>query len=251
MSSNNTGLSPSKPRISVVVTDIDNTLFDWVDVWYRSFYAMLTRLVSDSGVSREELEREFRAIHQAHGTSEYAFSIEELPSLRTRHPAGDLAVHYRAAIDAYRDARRASLTLYSGVMDTLKQLKAAGCLVIGYTESMAYYSNYRLRRLKLDGVLDYLYSPADHDLPNGLTPEQIRKYPAERYALHHTIHRHTPKGALKPEPAVLRRILRDLNVNAAETIYVGDSLTKDIVMAQQADVIDVFAAYGVTHDSER
>ncbi|MBI4589937.1 MAG: HAD family hydrolase [Candidatus Rokubacteria bacterium] len=240
----------NRPPVSVLVTDLDNTLFDWVDIWYRCFNAMLTRLVEDSGVSREQLLLEFRQVHQRHATSEYAFAIQELPSLLARHPGEDLVERYHAAIDAYRQERRTSLRLYTGVMDTLSQIRAAGAIVIGYTESMAYYSNYRLRRLSLDGVLDYLYSPADHDLPGGLTPAQIRAYPASSYELRRTVHRHTPRGVLKPDPAVLVGILADVGANLDETIYVGDNLMKDVVMAKHAGVTDVWARYGVAHERE-
>ncbi len=27
----------NKRAISVVITDLDNTLYDWVDLWYKSF----------------------------------------------------------------------------------------------------------------------------------------------------------------------------------------------------------------------
>jgi FMN phosphatase YigB (HAD superfamily) len=67
--------------ISMVVTDVDNTLFDWVDVWYRSFSAMLEETVRITGVPREHLVREIKNVHQRHGTSEYAFVLSELPSV--------------------------------------------------------------------------------------------------------------------------------------------------------------------------
>jgi FMN phosphatase YigB (HAD superfamily) len=236
-------------RITTIVTDLDNTLFDWVSMWYQSFDAMLVELEKESGIPRTQLQSEFREIHQRHGTSEYAFSIEELPSLKQRYPGLDLAERFVASIDAYRAARRASLRLYPTVKETLRSLKASGCLVIAYTESMAYYSNYRIRRLGLDGLIDFLYSPEDHDLPKGLTAEQIRKYPTAAYQLNWTIHRHTPKGVLKPSADVLLSILREVHANPIETIYVGDSLMKDVVMAQQAGVADVFAGYGVVHDT--
>jgi phosphoglycolate phosphatase-like HAD superfamily hydrolase len=153
-------VSDKRPKINVVVTDLDNTLFDWVEIWSRSFDAMLRRLANDSGIERARLEQEFRVIHQKYGTSEYAFSIEELPSLVAKHRGENLAKRYEAAIDDYRKARRSAMHLYSGVFDTLMAIRSAGCLIVGYTESMAYYSNYRMRRLKLDGLLDYLYSPA-------------------------------------------------------------------------------------------
>ena len=42
-----------KKAVSVVTTDLDDTLFDWVNIWDGSFIAMLDRLSHDSGVDEE------------------------------------------------------------------------------------------------------------------------------------------------------------------------------------------------------
>ena len=236
--------SSARPAVSVLVTDMDNTLFDWLGMWEAAFGAMLERLTTHSGVPRETLEEEFFALHQRHGTTEYAFAIQELPSLRARHPPAELPARYAAAIEAYRAMRRRTLALYPGVLDTLRTIRAAGALVIAYTESRAYYADYRVRTLGLDGALDYLYSLPDHALPEGTTPSQIRRYPPEHYRLRRTVHRHTREGAWKPDASVLLEILRDVGADPRRAVYVGDSLVKDVAMAQAASVVDVFARYG-------
>jgi len=236
----------ARSSATVLVTDMDNTLFDWLGMWQAAFGAMLEHLIADSGVPRATLEAEFFAIHQRHGTTEYAFAIQELPSLRARHApdAEDLPGRYAAAIDAYRVMRRRTLALYPGVRETLRAVRAAGALVIAYTESRAYYADYRVRTLELDGALDYLYSLPDHALPEGVTASQIRRYPPEHYRLRSTVARHTREGTWKPDASVLRDILSDVGAEPAEAVYVGDSLIKDVTMAQAAGVLDVFARYG-------
>ena len=186
----------NRKRISLVITDLDNTLFDWFAQWYYAFDALLNRLAEDSGISKETLIPEIKKIHQTHGTAEYAFLIEEIPSIRAKFPDEDLVKRFDEAIHAHRRARKAHLRLNTGVLATLQILREKGCLIVGYTESMGFYTNYRIRQLGLDGVLDYLYSPPDHDLPPGMTPEQVRKYPAAHYKLKRTKHNYTPKGEL-------------------------------------------------------
>jgi FMN phosphatase YigB (HAD superfamily) len=231
-------------RISVLITDVDNTLYDWVDSWYHSFSAMLRVLVEQSGVPQETLEREIRVIHRGHGTSEYAFLIEELPSLQKQHPDADLAELYRSAVRAYRQAGDESLRLYPTVLETLWAIKEQGSLIVAYTESMAFYTAYKLRNLGLDGVIDYLYSPPDHDLPAGFSADQAHKYPLEMYELKATIHRHTPRGMTKPSAAILQEIIRDLGASPDSVLYVGDSLMKDIPMAKDVGVYSALARYG-------
>jgi 3-hydroxyisobutyrate dehydrogenase-like beta-hydroxyacid dehydrogenase len=38
---------------------------------------------------------------------------------------------------------------------------------------MAIYSNYRVRRLGLDGVFDFMFSPRDHDIPESISVEDL------------------------------------------------------------------------------
>lgn len=237
-----------KQGISVVIMDLDNTLYDWVDIWYKSFKAMLDRLVQDSGISEETLINEFKEVHERHQTAEYAFSIEELPSLKSKYPGQDLVGVFQGAIDDYRAARKAALRLYPTVMETLETLKDKGCLLVGYTESMSFYTNYRMRNLGLDRIIDYLRTPPDHELPAGLTPGQIRSNPDEYYQLKRTVHRDLAKGSIKPNPRVLLEIIGDVGAGLEETIYVGDSLMKDVQMAQKAGVTDVWAKYGVAQN---
>jgi phosphoglycolate phosphatase len=91
---------------SVVVTDVDNTLFDWFGVWHDTFRAMLDEIVRVSGVPEMELFPEIREIHREHGTSEYAFLIESMPSLKQRFPNDNLLEKFSPAIKAFRETRR-------------------------------------------------------------------------------------------------------------------------------------------------
>jgi phosphoglycolate phosphatase-like HAD superfamily hydrolase len=233
----------TKPLITTLVLDLDNTLWDWVEIWYQSFSAMLRTMSDTSGIPDAELRPHIRAVHQRHGTAEYAFLLDELDVLPCP-PEQTRAEAYVEAVEAYRSARRAALALYPGVAETLDTINAAGCRVLAYTESMAFYTNYRIRKLDLDGRIHVVYSPADHDLPRGLSEEQVRKYPKDHYELKHTTQQHTPAGEKKPNPAILRSIMRDAGADPKATAFVGDSLMKDIAMAQDCGIMDVHAEYG-------
>ena len=77
-----------------------------------------------------------------------------------------------------------------------------------------------------------------------MTREQIRKYPAAHYELKFTKHSPTPKGSLKPDAAVLQAIIDKVGGAPEECVYIGDSLVKDVPMAQEVGVTDVWAKYG-------
>jgi phosphoglycolate phosphatase len=234
-----------RPRITTVITDLDNTLYDWMGMWGAAFGAMLRVLVERSGVPQSVIEADARVVHQQHGTTEYAFLIQMLPCLQQKHPGEDLREIYGDAVRAFRTSRARSLRLFPSVLETLATLRSKGCFVVGYTDSRAFYAGYRARKLGLDGLLDYLYSPPDHAVPADTNVETIRSQPREAYEFQKTVHRLLPEGEVKPNAKVLADIIEGIGGTPERTIYVGDSPTKDIAMAQEAGVADVFARYGV------
>jgi len=232
---------------TALITDLDTTLFDWVDLWFNCFSAMLDCIVKISGIPKEQLVPEIAAIHRKYGTSEYSFLIEEIPSLTHMLDGRPATKVFAEAIEAYRVERRKHLNLFPTVAETLLKIKGRGTRVIGYTESMGFYSNYRARRLGLDGVLDYMFCPEDHVLPEGLSAEDLRRYPSQHYSLRYTTQKYTPKGSKKPDAVVLGAIVSELKLNKSECVYLGDSLMKDVPMAIECGIEDVWAKYGEAH----
>ncbi|MFA0554486.1 HAD family hydrolase [Vibrio sp. 10N.222.55.A1] len=144
-----------KSRKTVLITDLDNTLFDWFDMWYASNSVMYAKVSEISGVGLETLLPEVKAVHQKHGTAEYAFVLESLPSLQKKY--GDRHSINEAlddAIHAFRSSRKRHLKLYPSVQATLATLKDKGVLLVAYTESKSYYTSYRLKKLVFDFMLD-------------------------------------------------------------------------------------------------
>jgi phosphoglycolate phosphatase len=225
---------------TTLISDFDNTLYDWFRVWHLSFSAMLAEIKRISGVSDSVLIPEIRQIHQQYGTSEFSYLLEELPCLKAAFPGQDLLKVFDDAVHAYRSARKANLELYPGVIDTLSRLRSQGVLIVLYTDSLAYYTNYRVRRLELDSLVDFVFSPPDHELPPGSASYTEN----EDAKLLHAKHVYLPKGVRKPDPTALLDIVKDIGRTPPECIYLGDSLKNDITMAQDAHVEDVHAEYG-------
>lgn len=230
--------------VSILITDLDNTIWDWVAIWYHPFRAMLNVVLTISGLDEDDLLMEIKQVFTHYGTTEYSHLLQELPSLQQRYPGEDLASIFSEAINAYRKTRREVIGLYPDVIRTLTEIRQRGVCVVAYTESRAFYTGYRIRKTGLDGVIDIIYSPKDHSFPKGVSREEMRIGDPTDYNLNTTVHRFTPAEVIKPNAAVLLSILDDLDIDPENAIYLGDSLYKDIVMAQSINVRDVHAAYG-------
>lgn len=184
-----------------------------------------------------------------HGTSEYAFLLESLPSLKPFIKDKTAQEVFGSAIYAFRKARKNELKLYPGVADSLLRIKGSGARLAIYTESQSFYSFYRLKRLGLDGVVDRIYTPPDHDLPDHFIQRGGRHYGRDYYHLRYTEHRHTPAGELKPNPQLLSQIITDFGATKDQVVYIGDSRQKDIAMAEDAGVEYAWASYGEAQET--
>ena len=235
-----------KQAKSVLITDLDNTLFDWFDIWCATFKPLLEKTSEVSGIDRKILIDEIRPIHQKHGTAEYAFVLEEIPSLLKKYGNRErILSEFSEAIHAARSNRIKHLKLYKGVYDTLAELRSKRVRVIAYTESKEWYTKFRLKRLGLDFFIEKVYSPGDHvKLP-------IDDSKRTDIVFDNIEFRKTPKDELKPNPKLLLDIIKDAGVDKDECVYIGDSEIKDIDMAHEAGVSSVFAKYGTSHFEER
>ena len=84
-----------------------------------------------------------------------------------------------------------------------------------------------------------------------MTVADLRTLPPASYqGFSATVHHQVPAGLTKPNLAVLQSILEDQSCDVEQAVYLGDSLMKDIAMAQSAGVLDVHATYGVQNRPE-
>jgi len=228
---------------SVLIIDVDNTLFDWVRFWRASFGALVDSILASApGLDRQRLLEEIRRIHRRVGTSEYAFILQDLRPVTGEFGIGP--AEEQRAIQAYRDARALTLELYPGVRDTLLAVKAQNGRIVGFTESTGYHTADRLAKLGLDGVVDAIYSPPDYSIPQSVDITRIRTREPSEYHLKRTRHELVPGGFKKPDAVLLGSIMAREEVRPADAVYVGDSISRDVAMAQRASVLDVYAEYG-------
>lgn len=240
-----------KKRINFVVTDLDDTIWDWLSMWHESFEPYIIRISQEFNIDLDELKNDFKKLHQKYKTSEASFIYHELNSipseekLKIEEPL--TSGNRKGILHEYYSKKRQNLFLHDGVFRTLKEIKDKGAVVVGFTESNAFFTKYRIKHLNLDGLFDYIYAPTDFDVPQSV----YRHYSEEYWEPEFTEFRYLSRETRKPAPEILEIILRDLKANKEHAIYIGDKLDKDIFMANQASIRSVYAKYGHKIDSEQ
>jgi FMN phosphatase YigB (HAD superfamily) len=232
-------------RPTLLVTDLDNTLYDWVTFFARAFQAMVVELETLLGVSEDQLLTEFKAVHERYGSSEQPFAVFDLPAVKSSYPGAsrrELRECLAPALLAFNATRDRELALYPGVQDTLETLRAAGVTIVGHTEATAANAYYRVTKLRINGYFKHLYVAAGKPVRH---PDPSR---AASLAPPRGLVTQLPNSERKPNPSVLIDICRREGIPTTRTVYVGDSLTKDIGMALAAGTIAAWARYGLEYD---
>lgn len=238
------------PTIKLVITDLDNTIYNWVDFYVPSFLAMIHELSHLTKIDEEDIKASFKKIHERYKTTEYAFAIQELDILAEKNRGLTLCEilnKYDSAIKAFRKTRKKTLHLYTGVKETLPELRNQGKRIIALTDTLMFYAVHRIKYLGIEDLYDGIFAPADHGFPYQTNPKDFRFYnEAEKYETKIPIKVEMDPSIRKPNPKILFTIIEKFKVEPRQVVYIGDSLSRDILMAQKCGVHDVLAKYG--HD---
>jgi phosphoglycolate phosphatase-like HAD superfamily hydrolase len=227
-----------KTKISLVVTDLDNTVYDWVSAFVPAFYEMVGEASKILGVSEDVLLDNLRAVHQKHGNSEHPFALLETKSVgafRQTHPESDPRILLDPAFHAFSRVHKYTLKLYEGVLSALQRLRQHQIPIVAYTDAMVGNCLFRLDLLKLTEYFSALYAP------NHFEPSINSSFEAG------FVHLLDPKDK-KPNPKTLLDICSEFSVAPDETLYIGDSVARDIYMASNAQVNAAWAEYGTIYD---
>ena len=237
----------SKPLIGLLITDLDNTLYDWVTYFASTFVPFVDEASTLLHVSKERLLDDFREVHRRHQDMEHPFALLETATVQEKMGTLDRQERRRRlerAFVKFNELRKTALHLYPGVEDALQRIKETGCTVVGLTEATVPNAAFRLKFLGLDRFLTRLYAIE----PSGAGhPDPARR---AAYIRVEQLIRVIPKSARKPNPKVLVAISKEFGADARQMVYVGDSLSKDVGMAKAASVWAVWARYGGRYNQE-
>ena len=95
----------------LIITDLDNTLYNWVDYFAPSFRGMVHALSKKSGVEEDLLIQEFRHVYNRHRSIEYSFSVQELNVFKDKS-SEEIQELIKTAKGAFSRVRGKKLELY-------------------------------------------------------------------------------------------------------------------------------------------
>ena len=233
------------PRFRAVVSDLDNTLYSWVDYIVPSLEAMVDSLVQTTGLPRVRIVQSLKAVYAKYESNEYPFAIQESDIFRPYE--ADFESFNALVLDparrAFKAARERYLRPYPGVRETLDEMRGRGLKVVGLTDAPRNAAELRMKHLRLDGHFDALYTLPGYPVPENVDPEIRRKEREGHYRSKTPVYE-LPRDAEKPSASGLRRILADLRLDPADVVYVGDNVKKDMPVARACGAVGVWAEYG-------
>jgi FMN phosphatase YigB (HAD superfamily) len=246
--------SRSQPRIKLVITDVDGTLLSFWDYFVPAVREFLKEISARLDTPVGELAEDIGRIIERRGTHEYPWLLEET-SFAWRHfshkPEQFIELYVKPFWEALDTNRMKYLRPFPEVMDTLEELKRKDIKIVALSDAPEYMARVRNKQV-FDGLLDAVYAletvePLPDDIWQPITLEHGRKRikqmrsDSQTKTAFHILPRHFEK----PAPHGLSRILKEFGVFPQETIFIGDSLAKDGLLASSQGIRFIWAHYGI------
>jgi phosphoglycolate phosphatase len=239
----------AKP-VRLVVTDMDNTLYSWIDFIVPAVEGMVTAICRATGFPRIKVVQSLKAVYARYESNEYPFALQE-SSIYAEFPefgSFDKLV-IEPARTAFSEARKKYMKPYKTVEDTLQKLRERKVPVVALTDAPRNPAEYRVRKMGLDKLLTALYTlpgftfPASAEGQTLVAPDIQQKEERGEYRAACPVIE-LKKEHEKPATDGLLQICRTYGVDPTEVLVIGDSLKKDIALAQKVGALDAWAEYG-------
>jgi FMN phosphatase YigB (HAD superfamily) len=227
----------------VLITDLDNTLYDWYAFFIPAFYGMISEAAKILGCTDAELIADMKQVHVHFGDVEHPFSLMRTSLVQKKFSGisdSDKMEKLDPAFYMFNRIRREKLQLFPTVRETLSSLKSRGVIIIGHTDSRSLAAIGRLDKLGIIDFFDTVYCQSRYDSEHPIAERR----PYWDALLSKVIVRELPSNQTKPHPQVLKDIFLGERLRPEETVYVGDSKSRDILMAKDAGVYAAWAKYG-------
>lgn len=230
-------------RPTLLITDLDNTLYDFPAYYEAGLAAIVEELGTSLGLSDGDITHRLRAVYDRHQSIEYPFAIEEIPEV-SELPEDIRLLYVRRALKTFWMSATASLTLYPSVLETLIELRRQRVPIVAYTDAPIHEATRRISSL---GIRPYIV---------GIVAQQwFRRRPRRTFVARidelpgfYRPSRRMPVlwriNERKPSSMTYEKLLSVFNLTACRAVTVGDSYQRDLRPAAQLGMTALWASYG-------
>lgn len=244
----------SIPATKLVITDVDGTLASFWDYFVPAIRDFLREISVRLDIPIPDLAQDIGHTIDRRGTHEYPWLLEETGfawNHFAERPHEFIEDFVKPFWDALDSNRLKYLRPFPKVLETLEHLKRRGVKIVALSDAPEYMARVRNKQI-FDGLLDAVYAleTVEPDSKDIFQPISLQHGRARITALRNTASnlstelRVLPKHFEKPSPEGLDLILSDFGVFPQEAIFVGDSLTKDGLVAASRGIRFIWAHYG-------
>lgn len=248
-------------KYKLLVLDIDNTVFDWVEYYVHCMDAMLSAVEKITAVPVLQLAAECKEIFTKEDSIEYPFVVQQLPSV-IKFYNGDYSKILDEVVPSARDAflstAQKHLVPYEGVLGAMKKMreKHPDLKIAALTDAPRYVAMWKLNKLGLLHFFDSIYGlgdpriPVSEDKKRALVSEDIliKHLEGSQFKFEGAV-RVLPDVYEKPGKRGLKTILMDYDLDEDRSqwdkvLWVGDNVGKDVGLGNSMGITTAWAKYG-------
>ncbi|MGD9639279.1 MAG: HAD family hydrolase [Alphaproteobacteria bacterium] len=245
-----------KKEIKLIVSDIDNTIADYFDVWGKGIAKAVTMLAKSRGISEDAIYEDIKTNTPGgdifHPNIDYLIRNTTILQPKTEKEKARYDRDDAKIMHEVNKMRIAGDKAYSGVMATITKAKASGAKVVFYTDAAMSVAIGRLANMGIPvDMIDGLYARKD-DAPRKAPIGVRSKVTKYRKALEARISDNMYVGeGWKPNPDLLTTIMKKAGVeNPKEVVMVGDNVKSDGGSGIGAGCEYAWAKYGASISQE-
>ncbi|MGD9639282.1 MAG: HAD family hydrolase [Alphaproteobacteria bacterium] len=220
----------NKTEVSLVVSDVANTVVDFFGNWGTSTKKAFEDLAASRKITMDSLVEDVMANTSSESRMyDLATMIKMSPILQPKNDEekANFAKDDAKIIHEWQK-KRDDNTFYEGVIDSVREVKSKGCKFVFYSDSPISSVVARLAQGNFPAdLIDGIY--AQPDLPNASeVPMEIASKVNQYKKLLGDKVRPLYNCPNKPHPVALKKIMKDMKVeNPKQAVMVGDSLRSD------------------------
>jgi phosphoglycolate phosphatase len=237
-------LSVKRRARSLLITDLDNTLYDFVSYYEAGLSAIVTHLTEQLNLDAEEAICRLREVFKRRGTIEYSFAIEEIEEVQRLDDPQRMEFVRQVVTSFWTNATR-SLQPYETVCDTLRHLYKHDIAVIAYTDAPIHEAMRRLHHIGCDKYVSGIVAQRGIRRGNKRSILLLNELPGHtRPSRKSSLVWRTSPQEKKPNLLVYERISAQLGFRPQEIAVIGDSVSRDLLPALELGLTGIWARYG-------